>query len=165
MLCATSAWPSVLASLSPALHRDCTCCVSASIRSQLASPSLMGWPRFVPEIVRKSRKRGALVGRGCQRPSSTVLQPVSKPFTAPSLPLALEMSLTKPAGHVDPCLKLFGVFNGGVVGRRLDWQGLSVAMPGRVGVVPWVVIGAVQTFVCHFAPWLNSAAKWAGSIP
>lgn len=80
------------------------------------------------------------MGTGHQRPSSAVLQPISKPLVAPLLLLALEVSLAKPAGCVDPCIKLFGGFYGVVVGQRFDQQGLSVAMPGRVGVVPWTAM-------------------------
>ena len=80
------------------------------------------------------------MGTGHQRPSSAVLQPFSKPHVAPPLPLALEMSLAKPAGRADPCVKLFSVFYGVMVGQRLDRQGLSVAMPGWVGFVPRAVM-------------------------
>lgn len=80
------------------------------------------------------------MGTGHQRPSSPLLQPVSKPLVALPLPLALEMSLAKPAGCAEPCIKLFGVFYGGVVRQRLDRQGLTVAMSEQVGVVPWAVM-------------------------
>lgn len=50
------------------------------------------------------------------------------------------MSLAKSAGSADPYVQLHGGFYGGVVGQRLDQQGLSEVTPGQVGVIPWAVL-------------------------
>lgn len=105
------------------------------------------------------------MGTGHQRPSSPLLQPVSKRLVALPLPLALEMSLAKPAGRAEPCIKLFGVFYGGVVRQRLDRQGLTVAMSERVGVIPWAVMEQFKpphATLCSVSAtnhWFSSAAK------
>lgn len=75
-----------------------------------------------------------------QRSCFAVFQALSKPLAVPSLPLALEMSLAKPAGSGDLCIKHLGVFYGAMVRQRLDRQGLSVAMPSWVGIVPWAIM-------------------------
>lgn len=84
----------------------------------------MGWPRFVPEIIRKSQKRGALGRRRCQRPSSAVLHPV---YQHVGMSVACWL-----------CRACTGLEDGfyGVVGQWWGQQGLSVAVPGGVGGVP-----------------------------